>query len=169
MEKYSFKGLTKRYFYVNSDITEKNFPWPKTIRTEGYKIINMGRSYSSLEALDRMKSENCRPATIHELAVIAHEHPELFPDGTWSSLVAFGTDFIDSVGRHGVPLVDRHSDGGRGFGLGLFSEAWGGGFCLLCFCDKQPSDTQTTKNDIDALTLAIQTVKDAGYKVIREF
>ncbi len=163
----TFKQLTKGFYYVNENIHEKNFPWPKNVSIEGYKIINMGKSYSSQEALDRMKSEGCRPATIHELAVVIHEHPELFPDGKWSSLVAFGTDFIDSVGLHRVPYVFRYSDGDWGFDLGYFESAWVVGPCLLCFCDNKPSETLALEDDVDALTLAIQTVKDAGYVIYK--
>lgn len=130
---YNFKQLTKEFFYVNSNINEKNFPWPKEVSTEGYKVIPMNKSYSSQEALDSIKAEGCRPATIHELIVVANEHPELFPDGKWSSLVAFGTEFIDSDGDHRVPLVYRLSDGDRKFYLVHFEDVWGSGRCLLAF------------------------------------
>lgn len=167
----TFKQLTKGYYYVNSDITEANFPWPKKVTTEGYKIINMGKSYSSQEALDRMKADGCRPATIHELITIAHEHPELFPEGKWSSLVAFGTDFTDSDGRHRVPRVRRLSDGDWEFFLGVFEYDWDGDDCLICFCDNQPSDTLAPETDVVPLTLtdetAIAYLKEKGYRITK--
>lgn len=151
---YNFKQLTKEFFYVNSNINEKNFPWPKEVSTEGYKVITMNKAYSSQEALDRIKAEGCRPATIHELIVVVTEHPEIFPDTGWSSLlVAFGTVFIDSDGNHRVPFVRRFSDGDRGFDLDFFEDGWGSGFCLLCLCDHKNSETLEIKNDVDALPL----------------
>lgn len=155
----TFKDLTKDFYYVNSDIIEKNFPWPKTVSTENYKIINMGKSYSSQEALVRMQTEGCRPATIHELILVATEHPDLFLDGKWSSLVTFGTDFIDSVGGHRVPYVYRYSDGGRKFDLGFFGRDWGGGYCLLCFCDSQPSESLVPKKDVVPLIFRIEKIE----------
>lgn len=158
----TFKDLTKDFYYVDSDITEKNFPWPKTVSTENYKIINMGKSYSSQEALVRMQTEGCRPATIHELIVVSHENPELFPDGKWSSLVAFDTDFIDSDGRHRVPYVDRSSDGDRGFSLGVFEDDWGGVDCLLAFFDKNTIELYSGEKvivDVVSLILRIEKIE----------
>lgn len=165
---HTFKNLFSGYDFINPDITEKNFPLPNTIETEGWKILKMDTSFSSQKALDTIKAQGYRPATIHELALFKQNHPDQFPDNTWKSILAFGTDFIDSDGDHRVPYVCRDSDGDWKFDLGNFEDGWSADHCLLCLCDKNTSKPLTTQNDIDSLTLAIETVKAAGYKVIKE-
>lgn len=160
----------KKWYYVNSAITDANFPAPTTVQSENWKLINMEKSFSSQEALERIKAEGCRPANIHELALFADLHPEQFPEGNWMSVIAFGSSWTDSGGNHRVPGVFAFDDGDFGFGLGDFEGSWGDEYCLLCFCD-QSSDTQALSDDesLDSLTLerAIEICKSAGLEVIK--
>lgn len=173
MKKQKLKDILakKSWYYVNSDITEENFPVPEKIETEGYKIIRMDKSFTSQEVLERIKKEGCRPANIYELAIFANEHPEEFAKEKYTWMIAFGSDYVDSDGCHRVPLVYARDDGDFGFRLGIFEFPWVGGDCFLCFCDPS-SDTQALSTDTSSgsLTLehAIQTVKSAGYKIIKE-
>ncbi len=136
--KYNLEKLIKKHkwYYVNSDITEKNFPLPKKIETENPVILKFDNSFSSEEALERCKKEGLRPANIYELLLLKENHPENWPDNTWSSILAFGSQFTDSDGDHRVPLVRAYSDGVFWFSLGDFGRDWASDYCLLCVCDK---------------------------------
>lgn len=150
----TFKELTKDFYYVNQNINDNQFPWPKDVDITGYKVIKMEKSFSSQEAMERIQEEGCRPATIQELILVVHAHPELFPDGQRTSLIAFGTEYLDSDGHRRVPLVRRFSGGDREFDLGFFELGWGGDYCLLCFCDsKSFKPKKLKKADLDSLTL----------------
>jgi hypothetical protein len=174
--KPSLKELTESgYRYVNSDITGKNFPIPDVIETEGYRLITMEKSFSSQEALDRIKSEGLRPANIYELALLKQYHHELWPKGTWTSLLAFGSIWTDAVGHSRVPYVYAYSDGDFWFSLGGFEGDWDAGSCLLCFCDNQTSDTLPPAKELEtfgtsALTdeQAIAHLKNNGYRITKE-
>lgn len=173
----TFKSLTKGYYYVNSEITEKNFPIPKDLKLpEHCKIIKMDKPFLSAEALERIKKEGCRPGTIWELALLKQERPELWPSGQWSSIVAFGTDFTDAGGDHRVPLVHAYAGGDFEFRLGYFGYGWNAVHCLVCFCDSQHSDALAFKSDLgsfdpSALTeeMAIELLKERGFIITKQF
>lgn len=158
----------KKWYYKNSDITDANFPAPEKIETENWKLIRMDKSFSSKEAIKRIKAEGCRPANIHELALFANNHPEEFFDGKWTGVLAFGTNFKDSGGGHRVPGVLRYSDGDFEFDLGYFESDWDSGPCLLCFCDSTQALSTSENVDLETtltLSRAVQICKDAGYVV----
>jgi len=150
----------KDYSYINSEITDKNFPVPEKIQTEGWKIIRMNKSFSSKEALDKIKSEGCRPANVYELITWANEHKEAeMPLGKWSAVLAFGSECEDADGCHRVPDVYRDSGGDFEFDLGYFESDWYGDDCLLCFCDDSTqaistSETKTSDPLMPAYRLA---------------
>jgi hypothetical protein len=171
---YNLDKMLKKhkFYYIHSDINSKNFPVPDVIETENPVIIKMEKDFTSQEALDEIKKRGCRPANIYELLLYVENHPEGFQRGKYIGVAAFGSYFIDSDGRHRVPFVDRDSDGGWEFFLGNFEGAWRADFCLVCFCDKT-LNTQTLENPLTLenvdLNKAIETVKSAGYKVIKEY
>lgn len=172
IQKGSFekKLAETNWYYKNPDINEKNFPILST-GEEKYKVIKMDKYFSSEEALERIKTEGCRPATAYDLLVYKEQHPEAFPDGTWTWLLAFGQLFTDSGGDRRVPRVRRHSDGDWEFSLGYFGLDWHSGLCLLCVCDKESSEDLTTKPAVDSLTLtdevAIAHLKAQGYRITK--
>ena len=145
MKKETLKQLIEKckFFWVNSDITDENFPKPDKIETKNWKIIRMDKRFTSQEALDEIKKQGCRPANCWELAKFILDYKEEAKNNEY--LVAFGQQWVDSDGRHRVPGVYRYSDGVFLFDLGLFGCDWGGDDCLLCFCDSS-SDTQTLDN-----------------------
>lgn len=132
--KPNIKNLLKGYSYINSNINETNYPLPKSIDLTGVKIIRMGKSFSSQEALDRIKAEGCRPATIWELAAFKQENEdELKGKSEW--YLAFGsTDFV-ADGYHRVPNVYAHSDGDFDFVLCRFGYGWDVVRCLVAFSE----------------------------------
>lgn len=139
------------WYYINDNLTSDYFPKPHTIKTVGAKLIKMGKSFSSQQALDEIKRQGCRPANAWELAEWANKHREEMEKG--SCILAFGqVPFVD--GCHRVPLVDARSGGGFRFDLGDFESDWHDDFVLLAFCDKNlPLDTGPIEKSSDSLSL----------------
>lgn len=158
---------TKNWYYVNSYITEDNFPVPKKIETKNPQLIELEKKMTSKKCLDLIKQKGLRPANIYELLEYKNNHE--LEKGKY--YVAFGSDWTDSVGRHRVPRLLAHWDGGFGFGLGYFEGDWYVDRVLLCFCDQSLENQNTRESkSLDSLSLdnAIKLVKEAGYKVIKE-
>jgi hypothetical protein len=167
MTKPKLKNLIDKHtwYYKNENITEKNFPVPKKIETENWKIIRFDKSFTSKEALDRIKSEGCRPANVYELLTFKKNHPEIWPDNTWTSVIAFGQTWKDSDRNHRVPHVLRDSDGDFEFSLGYFERDWRSDACVLCFCDSTLAPK--TLKDSDSLTLPDELIiNNIKYKKI---
>lgn len=158
--KYNLEDIIakNKWYYLNPNITEKNFPLPEKIETEGWKIIRMDKSFTSQEALERIKKEGCKPANIYELALFRNNHPEEFPKGKYTWVLALGSDFTGSDGNHRVPVVSARGDGAFVFRLGGFGHPWGGDGCLLCFCDSS-SDSQDLSHPSDTLTLRVEKLE----------
>lgn len=154
----------KKWYYVNRDITEANFPVPKTIQTEGTKLITFKKPFSSEEALAEIRRQGYRPANIYELLEYINDNE--IEKGTY--IIAFGSEFRDSDGDHRVPRVDAHSAGDFEFFLGLFGPGWHSGSVVLCFCDEISESLNLKKdNSLDTLTLerAIGICVMNGYNV----
>lgn len=168
---YNLEKLIKKhkwYYtnYTNSDITSKNFPVPEIIETENPVILKFDKSFTSEEALERCKREGLRPANVYELLLLRENHPEYFPDNTYTWMIALGQTFLHSGGDHRVPRFRRYSDGDWLFVLGHFENPWDSDNFVLCFRDKTSgakvldetlsSDTLTLKNFISDLQALIK-------------
>jgi len=99
-----------RYDWVNTDITEDNFPMPEgfTLGTEP-KLFHFNRSISSEKAIEEMVRDGYRPATIFDLLGFGAKNPELqrqFP------IVAFGS-VAQSGGHRGVACLGGGGAGRR--------------------------------------------------------
>lgn len=167
--KSSIEKLIKsqKFYYANPDITDRNFPAPKTVQTENWKLIRMEKAFASQEALDEMRKQGCQPANAHELALWKVTNGGELKDREWC--LAFGKTWQDSDGDRGVPSVGRSSGGGWSFGLDDFGGDWDSDRCLLGFCD--PSLETSILGDSlpsDTLIAAIGIVKNAGYKIYKE-
>lgn len=88
-----------KYDWVNSDITEKNFPATREEGTEevAFELVHFNRVISSDGALAEMYKVGLRPATLEELLAFGAKYPE---EQRKYPVVALG-----SVWRH---LNDRH-------------------------------------------------------------
>lgn len=158
--KEKLEDIIKRteYYYVNSDLNSKNFPIPDTIQTENWKLIRMDTSFTSQEALDKIKTEGCRPANAYELALWSESHRQELDKSKWEYAIALGQLWYGGGDRR-VPCVGAYSVCDFGFSLGRFGLDWDGGGCLLCFCDL-PSDTLALgKQPSDSLTLAPEIIE----------
>lgn len=123
-----------KFFYVNSDITDANFP-PQSIQETGWKIIRFDHFFSSEEALAEIKKQGCRPANIYELAYLQDEYGLKLEDYEW--LLALGSSWKDVDGDHGVPYVFRRLDGDWDLDLDGFGGGWSGDNGVLVFTEKE--------------------------------
>ena len=137
----------KDYYYVNRHLTTENFPIPEKVRTEGWKLIEMKKSFSSEEALDEIKKQGCTPANAYELALWSESHRQEMKKGT--CVIAFGQLWQNSVGYHRVPYVHANSGGDFKFDLGNFENDWNDDNFLLCFCDLELGTLDTSKKELD--------------------
>lgn len=142
----------QKWYWKNDNLTEPNFPMD-TVRTENWKLIKLDKYTNSQDCLKLIKDASCTPANAMELALFRENHPEEWPDGKWTGIIALGQLWKDSDGYHRVPGVHRYSDGDWKFFLGYFGNDWDTEHCLLCFCDLQPSETQALEKNVDSLAL----------------
>jgi hypothetical protein len=98
-----------KYDWVNSDITEKNFPDKEDGDYEvEYRIFHFNRSISSESIMAEMEKEGFKPANILELLKLGEIQPNLqkeFP------IVALDSNWIDQDDVHNVLII--RSDCGR--------------------------------------------------------
>jgi|GEM_PF-1378792 hypothetical protein len=116
-----------KYNWVNSDITEKNFPTSveKDYEVE-YRIFHFNRSISSESAIVETKKEGFRAGNSVELLKLGEIKPELqreFP------IVALGSSWRDARGRR-VPVLGRNDDK-RVLDLRWFEGVWNDNFRFL--------------------------------------
>lgn len=169
--KLSLKSFIKKekFYYVNSKLTDLNFPSPKTVKEptdDNCKLIHIARTMTSQEVLESIKKEGYRPANAHELMLWFSKNKSSIKPYEW--IVALQQTWKDADGHHGVPSVDAYSGGGFEFSLGLFEFSWSDGFAFLCFCDKKPSEPQTLKelesldsSELDSLKIRVATLEGA--------
>ncbi len=117
-----------KYGWVNSDITEENFPEKvgKDYEVE-YKVFHFNRSISSESAIAEMEKEGFRAGNLAELLKLGEIKPELqreFP------IVALGSTWRDAGGARYVPVLGC-DDGRRRLGLHWFGGGWGGNVRFL--------------------------------------
>jgi len=112
----TLKQLTKDFDYVNSEITEENFPLVKRDH-KGYKLFHLNQNISSKDAIKEMRKEGYEPASLLELL----EWTEW--NGT-DVVVALGSVAEVGGGRH-VSCLDEDGSGRR-LSLGWFDRDWFG-------------------------------------------
>ncbi len=131
----------KQFYYYNPNITDANFSKATTQLVPGRKFqvkifgIKSGKSVSSDECLNKLRSENAVLVGAQGASLAYEQGKVNLPKGKWH--VSF--DEKDALwfdgGDHGVPCVFAYSGGDFRFRLGYFEGGWGDNYCLLCFCD----------------------------------
>lgn len=119
----SFKGMVRAggYDWVNSDITQKNFP----IEGDGtlevtIELVHFDRYMTADEALFELDKRGLRAATLPELLAFGETHPDVqreFP------IIALGSVWQSRSGRRYVPCLWSRSDE-RFLDLGWFEFRW---------------------------------------------
>ena len=130
----------KTTYYFNDDLTSKNFAKATNTLVPGktykVKIFPILATVTSDDCMNFLAKQNAILVGGQGVTVLQDQKPDEFPVGKYT--VSFDQKdalWIDSGGRHRVPYVYRHSDGGWRFNLGDFEGDWDDGVCLLCFCD----------------------------------
>lgn len=148
--------------WVNPDINEENFPAPKVIRSD-FKLYHFNRYIESEEAIEEMEKEGYSPATVYELL-------------SWNGwdgknlVVALGS--VAGVGGKRDAAYLDGSGSERGLDLDWFGDGWLRGYRFLAVRNSQTLKSKSSYlgiSDSFSLDLAIQKVKDAGYKIIKEY
>ena len=112
------------YDWKNSDVTAKNFPISpemigKKVDISG-RLFHFDRNIGSENAIKKMDSDGCRPATLMELLALGATHPELqkqFP------IIALGSVWRTFIGFRQVPYLDVN-DNDRKLNLSYFGDDW---------------------------------------------
>ena len=126
-----------KYDSVNSDITEKNFPVAKVPTGLPTKVdlklelVHLNRTISSNDAVQELKKQGLRPATLPELLAFGATYPEeqrKYPIVTHSSVWRRWSCYRD------VPCLFS-GDGGRNLGLYSFEIDWSAGHRFLAVCE----------------------------------
>ena len=103
-----------KFGYVNSDITEANFPDLKS-KAKEYKLFHFDRTIFSEDIIKEMQKEGWEPADLRQLLS--------WKDGNEKDwVVALGQEWRDSRGDRGVPYLDF--DGERMLRLGWDGGGW---------------------------------------------
>lgn len=134
----SFKELTKKFTYVNSDI-ESNFPL-EAPRSEEYKLYHFDSYITSEEAIAEMQKDGYEAATLSELLS--------WKDWNESDTVIALGSVAGILGRRSVPgLWEDRS--GRYLDLRWFDDGWYGHYRFLAV--RQVSKTQNSEKSSETL------------------
>ena len=126
--------------YRSNDITDKKYAGATNQlvpgKTYGVKIFAIKQVVTSDDCLAFLASRNAILVGAQGISLTRQLKKDEFPVGKWT--VSFDKKealWRDGRGDRRVPDIFRDSGGGWCFSLGVFRCGWGGGFCLLCFCD----------------------------------
>ena len=107
-----------KFDYINSNITEENFPKPSEI-SHNLEILQFDRSATNEEVIKEMDNKGLRPANSYELLHYVKKE--------WDGkgyIVALGSVWTDSNGIRRVLFADGGSCERR-LGLGWDGSGWG--------------------------------------------
>ncbi len=96
-----------KYDWVNSDITQKNFPTKRSGQAEvEIELVHFNRAVSTKEVLVELDKRGLRPAELHELLSLGAKYPELqreFPIIGLASVLqrSYGSRSCPCLGRYG--------------------------------------------------------------------
>lgn len=137
----------KKFYGVNENITDANFPNPSRILKPGDKLwvrafqqIVKGGTTSE-ERMKFLKKQNAVFTGAQGATLVFDQKRDELPKGKWyASFDEKDRLWEDAGGDHRVPGVLAHSDGDFYWFLGSFGYVWDGSSAFLCFCDV-PSGT----------------------------
>lgn len=142
--------------YVNSDITEKNFP-DTGRRSKDIKLYKFDKSMTSEEVIKEAEKDGYEPANARELLEWAQKN--------WNgkdSVVALGQQFLDSDGDRSV-LCLWSDAGDRGLSLRWFDDSWNshGVFAFV----RAKHDSKKLGKDIESLESRILALENFRIEV----
>ena len=140
------KKNRKKFYGVNDNITDANFPNPSRIlkpgdklRVRAFKQIVKGNTTSE-ERMAFLATQKAIHTGAQGASLVFDQKRDQLPKGKWyASFDEKERLWEDADGYHKVPDVDAGSDGGPYFILGRFENVWYGVNAFFCFCDIEPS------------------------------
>ena len=132
------KAHKKKFYYYNPELTDANFAKTpalvpgKKFLVKAFQIKGRVTSDDCLTQLKRVK------ATLigAQGASLAYEQKkDELTVSRWSLSFDEKDNLPFVVGYHGVPCVNRYSDGAFVFNLDIFGNDWNDYYVLLAFCD----------------------------------
>ncbi|MGH7249371.1 MAG: hypothetical protein ACREGC_00170 [Minisyncoccia bacterium] len=135
------KRNRKKFYGVNDNITDANFPNPSRVLKPGDKLQVrafkqiVGGTTSSEERMAFLATQKAVYTGAQGASLVFEEKRNQLPEGYW--YVSFDEKdrlWFDGGDRR-VPCIDRRSHGDFYWSLGYFENDWSGGSALLCFCD----------------------------------
>lgn len=134
------KNKSEKFYFYNDSITDANYAkaTQKLVpgKTYGVKIFGIKQRVTSEDCLAFLATQRAILVGAQGVSLTRQLKREQFPVEKWT--VSFDEKdalWEDADGDHGVPLVDRDSDGDWSFDLGYFGRDWNDAHCLVCFCD----------------------------------
>ena len=128
----------KKLGYVNSDVTDENFPFVER-KVGEYKLFHFDRFISSEDAIAEMEKEGYLPANAHELLLWKDWNEKDF-------VVALGS-VAEVDGHRGVPYLSR-SGSMRFLDLIWFGGDWSSGYRFLAVRNSQTHES-VISNSVD--------------------
>jgi hypothetical protein len=146
LDKFMYENREK-FYSVNENITDANFPNPSRILKPGDKLwvrafqqIVKGTTTSE-ERMTFLKKQNAVFTGAQGASLVFEQKRDQLPKGKWyASFDEKKRLWKDADGGHRVPGVNAHTDGDFFWDLGRFEYGWRDDRALLCFCDV-PSGT----------------------------
>ena len=142
------KKNRKKFYSVNENITDANFPNPSRILKPGdrlwvraHKQVVSGTTTSE-ERMAFLATLNSHHTGAQGVSLVFEQKRDQLPKGYW--YLSFDEKkrlWEDAERSHRVPEVDVGSDGDFDFDLGYFEEPWDGLDVVLSFCDVPSSGT----------------------------
>jgi len=140
------KENRKKFYDVNGNIVDANFPNPTRILKPGDKLrvrafqqIVVGTT-TSKERMAFLATKKAIHTGAHGASLVFEQKRDQLPKGKWyASFDEPDRLWEDANGDHRVTCVKAHSDGGFDFSLGYFEFVWDDSGAFLGFCDlEQP-------------------------------
>ena len=136
------KKNRKKFYSVNENITDANFPNPSRILKPGdrlwvrsHKQVVSGTTTSE-ERMAFLATLNSHHTGAQGVSLVFEQKRDQLPKGYWCGSFDEKDHFWEDAERcHRVPGVRVYSDGDFHFRLGLFEEPWRGSDVILSFCD----------------------------------
>lgn len=136
------KRNRKKFYYYNSNITDKNFPNPTRVLKPGDKLRVrvfkqiVGGTTTSEERMEFLATQKAIHTGAQGLSLVFEQKRDQLPKGKWyASFDEKKCLLAVAGGGHKVPRLDVDSNSGFDLCLNPFKDVWDGDYAFLCFND----------------------------------
>ena len=157
--------IAAKFDWVNSDITEQNFPI-ETTEPGKCELVDYKKPINTEDVLDDMEKHNLRPATLKELLTYAERK--------WNgkdAVIAFGSVWQGSGGVRFVPCLDCGGSGRR-LGLDWIDGDWRDGCRFLAVRKSLDTGTLSPSESLepsgDKIKITIECTMEQARKLLKK-